>query len=156
MDDHDRVREELVHLLREYSVEATRVGDVFAQINGLHPTDLHALIAVMQAARRGEPLTPGRLGEALDLSSGATTAVIDRLERAGHLKRVRESADRRVVHLLYDAPAMELASSFFRPLVARSHAVMDEFTAGELEVILRFMRGVTAAVIAHNEDIRAR
>ena len=85
---------------------------------------------------------------------GATTAVVDRLERAGHLKRVRESADRRVVHLRYDAPAMELASSFFRPLVARSHAVMDEFSADELGVILRFMRGVTAAETAAGSSVR--
>ncbi|MET0417914.1 MAG: MarR family transcriptional regulator [Actinoplanes sp.] len=147
-------RDELVQLLRAYSVEATQLGDAFAHVNGLHPTDLHALIAVMQASRRGDPLTPGRLGEALELSSGATTAVIDRLERAGHLKRVRESPDRRVVHLLHDAPAMELASSFFRPLVARSHAVMDEFTPEELEVILRFMRGITAAVTAHHREVR--
>ena len=155
MDERDGVRDELVELLREYNIEATKVGDAFAQGNGLHPTDLHALIAVMHAERRGDPLTPGRLGEALELSSGATTAVIDRLERAGHVKRVRDSADRRVVHLLHDAPGRTLASSFFRPLAARSHAVMDEFSGAELEIVLRFMQGITAAMTAHHEEVRA-
>ncbi len=154
MDERDGVRDELVRLLREYNIEATRVGDAFAQGNGLHPTDLHALIAVMHAERRSDPLTPGRLGEALELSSGATTAVIDRLERAGHVKRVRDSADRRVVHLLHDTPGRTLASSFFRPLAARSHAVMDEFSPAELEVVLRFMQGITAAMAAHHRDVR--
>ncbi len=53
----------------------------------MHPTDLNALLAVMRAERAGAPLTPGRLGQHLGLSSGATTAVIDRLERAGHVQR---------------------------------------------------------------------
>lgn len=149
------LRDELVELLRLYSVQAQQVGDRFAQRHGLHPTDLQALIAVLHAERRGAPLTPGRLGEALGLSSGATTAVIDRLERAGHLRRVRESADRRIVHLRYGEPGQELASSFFRPLGARSHAVMDGFSSDELATVARFLRGLTDAYAEHHRDVRS-
>ncbi|MHC3469950.1 MMPL family transporter [Streptomyces sp. 7R007] len=48
------------------------------------------------------PMTRGRLREHLGLTSGAVTACVDRLERAGHIRPVRESADRRVVALGVD------------------------------------------------------
>ena len=152
--ERDRLREEIVDLLRTYSLAAQHVGHAFAQRHGLHPTDLQALIAVMHAERRGTPLTPGRLGETLGLSSGATTAVIDRLERAGHLRRTRESADRRVVHLRYGEPGMELAVAFFGPLGVRSHAVMDEFSADDLETVRRFLSGMLEAITEHHKELR--
>lgn len=149
------LRDELVELLRLYSVQAHQVGDTFAHRHGLHPTDLQALLAVLHAERHGVPLTPGRLGEALCLSSGATTAVIDRLERAGHLRRTRESADRRIVHLRHGEPGQVLASSFFRPLGDRSHAVMDGFSTDELATVARFLLGMTEAFAAHHRDVRS-
>ncbi|HWS33957.1 MAG TPA: MarR family transcriptional regulator, partial [Actinoplanes sp.] len=103
------MRRELVDLLNAYNNEAQHIGHAFASQHRLHATDMHALLAVMQAERRGAPLTPGRLGENIGLTSGATTALIDRLERGGHLRRSRESADRRVVHLRYADAGMALA-----------------------------------------------
>lgn len=141
--------------MRTYSLEAQHVGHAFAQQHGLHPTDLQALIAVMHAEGRGEPLTPGRLGEVLGLSSGATTAAIDRLERAGHLRRTRESADRRVVHLRYGEPGMALAVEFFGPLGRRTDIVMAEFSDADLDIVRRFLGAMTAAVTAHHHEVRA-
>ncbi|MGX6601471.1 MarR family winged helix-turn-helix transcriptional regulator [Micromonosporaceae bacterium Da 78-11] len=153
--ERKRLRDELVELLRSYSIEAQQVAEAFAQRQGLHPTDLQALIAVMRAEGAGDPLTPGRLGDAVGLSSGATTAVIDRLERAGHLRRSRESADRRVVHLRYGEPGMALAAAFFRPLGVRSHAVIDEFSTDELVTVRRFMLAMADALAAHHREVRA-
>src|SRR4051812_8627554 len=150
-----RLRDELVDLLRAYSIEAQQVGDAFAQRHGLHPTDLQALIAVMQAEGRGDPLTPGRLGEAVGLSSGATTAVIDRLERAGHLRRTRESTHRRVDHLHYGAPGTPLAVEFFGPLGRRTDDVMSGFSDEDLATVHRFLLGMTAALSAHRDAVRA-
>jgi DNA-binding MarR family transcriptional regulator len=152
--DRERLRERIVELLRTYSVEAQQVGHAFAGRHGLHPTDLQALIAVMHAEAAGDPLTPGRLGEAIGLSSGATTAAIDRLERAGHLRRTRESADRRVVHLRYGEPGQALAVEFFGPLGRRTDDVMAGFTDAELAVVHRFLDGMTAALTAHHREVR--
>ncbi|AGZ42452.1 MarR family winged helix-turn-helix transcriptional regulator [Actinoplanes friuliensis] len=153
--ERDRLRDEIVTLLRSYSVEAQQVGHTFAQSHGLHPTDLQALIAVMHAEGRGDPLTPGRLGEAIGLSSGATTAAIDRLERAGHLRRTRESTDRRVVHLRYGEPGMALALEFFGPLGQRTDNVMKDFTDEDLATVERFLHGMTTALSAHHAAVRA-
>jgi DNA-binding MarR family transcriptional regulator len=154
--ERDRLRDEIVELLQTYSVEGQQLGHAFAQRHGLHPTDLQALIEVMHAEAAGAPLTPGRLGERIGLSSGATTAVIDRLERSGHLRRTRESADRRVVHLRYGHPGMVLAGEFFGPLGRRTDEVMAEFTDAELDTVRRFLAGMTAAVTAHHHEVRRR
>jgi DNA-binding MarR family transcriptional regulator len=153
--ERDRLREEIVNQLRTYSVEAQHVGHAFAQRHGLHPTDLQALIAVMHAEGRGAPLTPGRLGEAIGLSSGATTAAIDRLERAGHLRRTRESTDRRVVHLRYGEPGMALAMEFFGPLGKRTDDVMAGYSDEDLALVRRFLQGMNDALAEHHIEVRA-
>ncbi|MEU3253778.1 MarR family transcriptional regulator [Streptomyces sp. NPDC006997] len=125
--------------LRRLNGEINRLVQGFAGDQGLHPTDVHALAAILDA---DEPMTPGRLREHLGLTSGAVTACVDRLERAGHIRRVRESADRRVVHLHYAADARPAARAYFRPLAAATQAATGRFTAEELAVALRFLAGL--------------
>ena len=154
--ERDVLREEIVNLLRSYSIEGQHVGHAFAQRHGLHPTDLQALIAVMHAEGRGDPLTPGRLGEAIGLSSGATTAAIDRLERAGHLRRSRESTDRRVVHLRYGEPGMALALQFFGPLGKRTDDVTAGYSDADLALVRRFLQGMNDALAEHHAEVRTQ
>ena len=147
------VRDELVRLLRAYAAEAERLGQVFAERNGMHPTDLQALLAVMQAEAAGAPLTPGRLGEHLGLSSGATTAVVDRLERADHVRRERDDRDRRRITLHYGAAAAAVGGAFFGPLGARIAHVLAGFTPDELAVVRRFLEQTNAVMRAHREAV---
>ncbi|GIF14694.1 MarR family winged helix-turn-helix transcriptional regulator [Actinoplanes teichomyceticus] len=154
--ERQRLRSRLVDLLNAYSSEANHIGHAFAGRHHMHGTDLHALLAVMHAERAGAPLTPGRLGEAIGLSSGATTALIDRLERGGHLRRIRESADRRVVHLRYGEAGMLLASAFFTPLAPRTDAVMERFDVAELQVVERFVQGMVDALVGYRNELRGR
>lgn len=156
MDTDDRRRErtrELGRELRRYFVEARLVSHAFADQHGLHATDLHALIEVMDAEGRGTPTTPGRLGEALGLSSGATTAVIDRLERLGQIRRVRAGTDRRRVYLHYDERGMELAREFFGPLHERIYEVVASFSEEEVAVAHRFLTAVTDAAAEHRREV---
>src|SRR3954464_18061 len=94
-DDAARARQELALLLRRLNVELDAVGQRFAEVHGLNRTDVRALVAIMDAARRGEALTAGRLGEAVDLRSASVTALVDRLEKVGHVRRGRDPGDRR-------------------------------------------------------------
>ncbi|MFF0623605.1 helix-turn-helix domain-containing protein [Streptomyces sp. CB02959] len=136
---------DLVHLLREVTVRLDLAGGEFAARNGLHPTDLRALIALLDAARAGEELTAGRLGARLGLNSAGTTALVDRLERLGYLRRVRDTRDRRRVLLAVDPGAVTLGRSFFGPLIERTLALLDTFDAGERAAIRRFLTGVRDA-----------
>ncbi len=122
--------------MRRMNGEINRLVQSFAGTHGLHATDVQALAAILDAR---EPMTPGRLREHLGLTSGAVTACVDRLERAGHVRRVRESADRRVVHLHYVPDARAAARTYFRPLADAAAATRARFDDGELAVVLRFL-----------------
>ncbi|WP_406369375.1 MarR family winged helix-turn-helix transcriptional regulator [Streptomyces sp. NBC_00647] len=122
--------------LRRMNGEINRLVHGFAGEHGLHATDVQALAAILDAP---EPLTPGRLREHLGLTSGAVTACLDRLERAGHIRRVRESPDRRVVHLHYVPDAKSAARAHFRPLAEVTASVRSGFSEDELSVVLRFL-----------------
>jgi DNA-binding MarR family transcriptional regulator len=145
-------RDELVRLLQGYASESVLVGQVFAERHGLHPTDLNAMLAVLQADLEGSPLTAGRLGAQLGLSSGATTAVVDRLERLGHVLRTREDSDRRRVTLRCGDTAAAIGRQFFGPLGDRMDAILAGFSNAELDVVLRFLARTTEMLGRHRES----
>ncbi|MFI2712503.1 MarR family winged helix-turn-helix transcriptional regulator [Micromonospora sp. NPDC018662] len=154
-DPRGRMVAEITNDLRRYSSDAQHVGHAFAGLHGLNATDLQALIAVMEAELVGDPITPGRLGEVLNLSSGSVTALVDRLERAGHIRRDRDTADRRKILLHYADRGATLAQSFFGPLGRRTDEVMDRFTDDELAVVHRFMGEMVHSMRAHRDEVRA-
>ena len=142
-------RAEVALLLRRLTVELDAVGQRFADAHGLGRTDVRAVVAVMDAARRGEPLTAGGLGAAVGLSSASVTALVDRLERAGHVHRVRDPADRRRVVLQMSEGSMAAGAAFFGGLQRELVAAMEEFTDDDLDVVRRFLTGMTEVVVAH-------
>jgi DNA-binding MarR family transcriptional regulator len=147
------VRDDLVRLLQRHAVEAVRLGRAFAEHHGLHPTDWNALLAVMQGERVDSPLTPGELGERLGLSSGATTAVVDRLERAGYVRRVRDERDRRRLTLHRTGSAVALISAFFDPLEAAMEAIVVGYSGLELAVVRRFLADAVGQVGDHRRRL---
>lgn len=151
----EQLAADITNDLRRYAVDAQHIGHAFASLHGLNATDLQALIAVMDAELLGEPITPSRLGEQLNLSSGSVTALVDRLERAGHIRRHRDTADRRKILLHYADPGAALAMEFFQPLASRTDRVMAEFSEEELGVVHRFMASMSASVRQHRDAIRA-
>lgn len=90
--------------------------------------------------------TPGWLGSQLRLNSTSVTALIDRLERAGHVHRDRDLSDRRRVNLQVTEHATELGWSFFGPLIAHTIAVTDRFSDTETTTNARFLDEVLVAV----------
>lgn len=139
---------EVVHLLRAATVELALHSARFASRNGMHPTDVRALIALMDASRAGEEMTAGRLGAALGLNSAGTTALVDRLERAGHVRRLRDPRDRRKVVIEVTERAVELGWSSFGPLIERTVALMQGYDERELAAIKGFLAGVRDAATA--------
>ncbi|MER5946721.1 MarR family winged helix-turn-helix transcriptional regulator [Streptomyces sp. NPDC001904] len=122
--------------LRRLNGELNRLIHAFAAGQELHPTDVQALAAILDSET---PLTPSLLRQRLGLTSGAVSACVDRLERAGHVKRVRESADRRVVHLHYVPSAQAQARKHFTPLAEATERARRRFDEPELAVVLRFL-----------------
>ncbi|MFD5340706.1 MarR family winged helix-turn-helix transcriptional regulator [Streptomyces hawaiiensis] len=147
MDDQDPGLR-LVHLLRAVTMELDLFAAEFAGRNGLHPTDVRALIHLLDAGREGVRATPGWLGAQLGVNSASTTALVDRLERLGLVRRERDTQDRRRVLLVVRDEAVELGWSFFGPLIHGMVDSMRSFDEAELAVVRRFllaMRDVAAA-----------
>lgn len=142
-------RQEVVLLLRRLTVELDAVGQRFAGLHGLGRTDVRAMVAIMDAARRGEALTAGVLGQAVDLSSASVTALVDRLERAGHVRRVRDPLDRRRVALELSESAMAAGGRFFGGLQRDLVAAMEGYTDDELAVVRRFLTEMTDVIVRH-------
>ncbi|MER7950385.1 MarR family transcriptional regulator [Streptomyces sp. NPDC096079] len=122
--------------LRRTIGETNRLVHDFAATEGLHPTDVHALALVLD---HPDTATPGLLREHLGLSSGAVTACLDRLEKAGHIQRSRAADDRRVVRIRYAPGARALARTHFMPLAEAAGRARDRFSKDELAVVLRYL-----------------
>lgn len=120
-------RARLVEGLRAYGGQHAELSRQFAAWLGLHPTDAAALLEIISAEERGTALSPTRLSERILLSSGATTALLNRLEVAGHIVRAREHADRRIVTLHSSAQIQERADEFFGPLAAPVEAMISRY-----------------------------
>ncbi|WP_411104297.1 MarR family winged helix-turn-helix transcriptional regulator [Streptomyces sp. cmx-4-9] len=122
--------------LRSVHSEMNGLIHRFADETGLHATDIQALGAILDAPT---PLTPGRLGQHLGLTSGAVTACLDRLEKAGHVRRVRDTADRRVVHLHYEPTARKVAADHFRILARATLRALERAGEDDASAALRFL-----------------
>jgi DNA-binding MarR family transcriptional regulator len=154
--DGDVERHELALLLRRLTVELDAVGQRFASMHGLGRTDVRALVAIMDAARSGGSLTAGGLGSAVDLSSASVTALVDRLERAGHVHRVQDTGDRRRVVLEMSDSAMAAGGAFFGGLQRELLAAMDGYSDEELAVVHRFLTQMTDVVRRHERGTSER
>ncbi|WP_203919875.1 MarR family winged helix-turn-helix transcriptional regulator [Rugosimonospora africana] len=137
----------IVHLLRAVTVSLDAFGARFAAANGLHPTDLRAIIDLLDAERASVMATPGWLGERLSLNSASVTALVDRLERAGQVRREPHPHDRRRVRLVVSPEAKALGWAFFGPLMSRVVGMLDGYGETELAVVHRFL-SETAGIVA--------
>jgi DNA-binding MarR family transcriptional regulator len=143
-------RQEVALLLRRLTVELDAVGQRFAGMHGLGRTDVRALVAIMDAARAGRSMTAGALGEAVELSSASVTALVDRLERVGHVRRVRDEEDRRRVVLEMSDSAMAAGAEFFGGLQRDLVAAMSRYSDAEIAVVRRFLVDMTGVIEHHS------
>ncbi|WP_035769413.1 MarR family winged helix-turn-helix transcriptional regulator [Arthrobacter castelli] len=142
----------LLLLLQQFTVESNRFVDQLSGKHHLHRTDLNALAAIIAFVQRGEDATPGRLGESLNLSSPATTALLDRLNRAGHINRERSEQDRRQVHLSITDLAARTGKEMFAPLSRHIGEVIVGYSEEERALIERFVGEAIGATIAARDD----
>lgn len=144
---------ELMGLLQQFTVETDRYVDAVSARDSLYRTDLNALGVMMGAARAGVTVTPGMLRSELHLSSPATTALVDRLDNAGHVKRSRSDVDRRQVHLEMTEKAMLTGGQLFAPLARHIGGALKNFSEEEQRLLADMMRQITAATIAARDDV---
>jgi len=89
------------------------------------------------------PQPAGAIAAAVSLTPAAVTALIDRLEARGFLRRERSVEDRRKVMVDITDEARGATDRYYMPLAAAGERFMQSFTDGELEVALAFLKGAT-------------
>jgi DNA-binding MarR family transcriptional regulator len=156
-------RDELIAALnlamRTVSGQGVLYSQALAERLGINSTDLECLDIILT---RG-PLTAGDLARASGLTTGAITGVVDRLGRAGFVKREPDREDRRKV-LVRALPAVEKkVAPLFKPMEQAALAVLstydDEALALLLDFLVRSQRSateVTAALRAETDKKRGR
>jgi len=145
-DHHDQLVRALVERVRDIAVSSEQIGSRFASHQDLHSTDFRALTLIFQAENAGTPLSPTHLAEALSLSHGAATYVVDRLTASGHVWRDTDPTDGRRVVLRIAAHGREVAGRFFGPLGLEHSRTLAAFTTEELEVALRVITDISASL----------
>jgi hypothetical protein len=80
------------------------------------------------------------------MTSQATTAVIHRLEAAGHVERLRSRTDARSTHLQVADSAVDLGWQFFGPLLNRLTDTTRALDPGQRTVVRDYLTEVTKAL----------
>jgi DNA-binding MarR family transcriptional regulator len=128
---------ELVREFRESTNQDSAFDNLAAERLGVNDTDLHCLNVIENAGG----LTAGELARQVGLTTGAVTGVIDRLESAGFARRVPDQGDRRRVKVEVTPKFYARAEKIWGPVAADWSAQLSrEFSAGELELIVAFLR----------------
>lgn len=133
---------DVVHLLREVALRLELAVGEFARTAGLHGTDVRALVRLLDAERAGADATPSWLAQQLGMTSQATTAVIHRLEAAGHVERLRSRSDGRSTRLQVSDSAVELGWRFFGPLLNRMADTTQRLGADHQAVVRDYLTAV--------------
>ncbi|WP_322410051.1 MarR family transcriptional regulator [Microbacterium invictum] len=125
--------------LRDLNRATADLDRALADHMRLRPMDYDAIGHVMDAER--DPLGTLELAARLRISPGSATELVDRLEKAGHVRRERSRTDRRRVQVSVTPHAIAQVLGDLGPLFR----LLDDLAAGyppaEQEVIAGFLRG---------------
>ncbi len=137
---------------REYVTAQVLNGHASAEAIGLNATDFYTLNVLALSGA----LTAGQLAKRTGLTPGATTRMIDRLEAAGFVRRVRDCADRRrvIVEAISDRDGDIDAA--LGPVRLAMFEVFKRFDADQLRVLFDYFAAATPALVAATEELRQR
>lgn len=138
-----RTRQELLNrvgleLGREISAQTVFFHESVAHKLGLNATDTRSLDLISRRGGRSE-LSAGELGKATGLTTGAVTGIIDRLESAGLVERIRDSTDRRRIFVRVKPKAAARLAHYYENLGAAMMKLACSYQTEELKLIRDFL-----------------
>ena len=97
-------------------------------------TDLKAISTLLQEG----PMTAGQLGQRLNLTTGAVTNVIDRLEQRNFVKRAPDVRDRRKVIVTINPKSLTTVDDVYRSMGEAFEKLLETYSTQELEFLTHF------------------
>jgi DNA-binding MarR family transcriptional regulator len=153
--DDSPSREELLqalgHAVRANQRATDAVDEAAQQLLGLNRTDGRCLDILEQNGQ----MSAGELARQSGLTTGAITAVIDRLERVGYVHRVADPSDRRRVLVGPTPKARKDSWELFGPLAEAVRPLLSGYSNEDLQLLIDFQRLSRELQERHAEWIRA-
>ena len=135
MADRETLIAEVARAVALFQSATDLVDEAAAQHLGINRTDLRCLGLLYAHG----PMNAGRLGAAAGLSPAATTAAIDRLERAGYTRRVRAAQDRRGVLVELTSAASAHLEDIYGPVGRTGMELLARYSDAELRLLHAFL-----------------
>ena len=126
--------QELEHAMRKSSAQGAIYAAAVADSAGVSSSDMDCMDFLNLEGR----ITAGRLAELTGLTTGAITGVVDRMEKAGLVRRERDAEDRRKVFIVPVKESMANIGRLYEPLQRAMQKQSDRFTDAELKLLLRY------------------
>jgi DNA-binding MarR family transcriptional regulator len=127
-----------------------RFEDAVATYFGVNRTAMRCMEVLDRLGR----LTAGEIAVHTGLTSGAVTAMLDRLERVDLVRRLPDPTDRRRVLVQLTEKAKHLAADVYGPLTGEM-GQFEKYSDDQLRLIEDFMRLATGALERHAERVEA-
>jgi DNA-binding MarR family transcriptional regulator len=141
---------DLLHALRRFGLEDDRFDAVVARRFGAAPAEFKAMDHILASGG----LTPGQLGDRLALSSGAVTALVDRLERLGWVKRVPHPTDRRSVIVSKASSKLSAGEQIYAGFARALARAAGELTPEERAACVRFLEAAADIAAERATELR--
>ncbi len=126
----------VIEALAGWQVLVAQFNDLVARKLGVSPTETQCLYVL---ARFG-PATPGEIAKRVNLTSGATTRMLDRLSAAGYIVRNPDPHDRRKVVIAPAGDGIERVAALYAPLNNELSSLLTGFDVSQLGDMARFAR----------------
>jgi DNA-binding MarR family transcriptional regulator len=123
---------------REYSIGTVLFHQAVGELLGINVTDMKCLDLMTLKGSAN----PSELAEHTGLTTGATTAMIDRLEKAKLVERHPDPEDRRGITVVLSKEATRKLPELFDSLGNAMEALVSSYSKGELEVLVDFFSRV--------------
>lgn len=131
--------------LRTVGAQSVLMSGAIARLVGLNSTDLECLDLLDMAGTT----TAGRLAEHAGLTTGAMTAVIDRLERAGFARRVPDPEDRRCVRVEALPRGVRRVGDLYRRLIEETARLNEDYDDRQIALIVDYLSRTHALAADH-------
>ena len=137
---------------REYSIGTVLFHQAVGQFLGINVTDMKCLDLI---TLKGSA-SPSELAQHTGLSTGATTAMIDRLEKAKLVVRHRHPEDRRGTTVALSKEAARKLPILFGSLSRAMERLASSYSKTELEVLVDFFSKVALLWTKEREMLQRR
>ena len=136
--------------VRDYGIHLTLFRNAMNESLGFNTTDMECLRLLFMKGIA----TPSQLARHTGLTSGATTAMLDRLEKAGLIERRPNPDDRRGTLIVPTQSSAEKAASWFESARKAQDELISSYSVEELEIIADVFEQFTKLWEQEREKVR--